>query len=246
MAEKTADMIIFVDDNINWNFIPNQYEIKEDEFDLESVIVHELLHGMGFTSELKIVDDITNQLRTRFVQFKAAHKQRLMPISIYDSLIHSNHGSISDIGQIFEDTLAPLTCQEHFEMKLQQDSEFMTAIKKLHLIATSKYSHLKFMDGSTAYLKTSDNLMPSTSFVPGTSLCHFNDLYYKTSDFLLTSGTVKGSTLNSEMLRTNSTSVLGPRTRKTLEHMGWDLGNGPRVKFVDILPESFLDIEGLW
>ena len=36
-ADKTADIFVFVNPDINWNFIPNQYEINKKEIDFEGI-----------------------------------------------------------------------------------------------------------------------------------------------------------------------------------------------------------------
>ena len=242
VGDMAVDLKILVDPNVNWNMTPNLSEISNDEFDLEMVIAHELVHVLGFGSFLELIDDRgNNYLTTSFIQSKRSGKQRLLPLSSFDRLIHSNDGSFADFGNVFEKTISETKSFEDFEAELAQNSEFMSAISKLYFIAIRNDVYLKFPDGSTA------NVQTGKVFVQGTTLGHFSDRYITTQDFLMSSFIEQGETLNSMMLKNNSTSILGPETFKVLRAIGWDVGDGPSpVKFVDILPESYFDLDDTW
>ena len=169
---------------------------------------------------------------TKFVQTETS--QRLLPISIFDSLIHSELGSIGDYGQVFEETIIPKSTPAQFNSRLQHDSKFVRAIFKLYEIAMSRDVHLKFSDGTKA------DLEQSAEWVQGRSLCHFSDKYCTSSDYLMTLKIKKGETLNSKMLESNSTKLLGPETIKVLQEVGWDVGHEVTpIQFMDILPDKF-------
>ena len=194
-----------------------------------------MLHGLGFGSELRQIENM-KYLTTKQVQLANTIKQRRMPISIYDSLIHSEKGSIADSGKVFESSP-----QYFFQPKLEIYSDFMNSVQQLYQIAVSNDVHIKFSDGTSANLKSDGE------FLYGRSLSHFSDNYSTTADFLMTLNAKRGETLNSEMLKNNSTSLLGPETKKILAAMGWTVEGSPSpIQLIDILPETFFEFEHQW
>ena len=237
-SSDKSDFTIQINTRKNWNFVPNLMEITKDQHDLELVVVHELTHGLGFSSDLECNEHYEysgeHYLAPRVSRSEDRMSIGFLPVSIYDSLIYSRFGSIGGLCGLLRKFHRPISSKSAFLSKMDCDPEFMAVGLVLFIIATSNDARLIFPDGTDAAVKT-----VLGSFAKGKSLCHLADTFKSSADFLMTSSATKGTTLNSEMAKYNSTSIYGPKTFKVLETLGWPTRSSPNaIPLIDISSTS--------
>ena len=172
---------------------------------------------------------------TEEVHSKKTNEKRLLPISIYDTLIHSGADSVGEIGRVFEKTKLPKPNLRSFLPRLLMNSEFMSTVQRLYAIATKKGAVVIFPDGTEANVFTLDS-----NYVAGSTLHHLDKGYELSKDFIMNPYAIQGETLNSIMSKFNTTSVYGPITMKILQEIGWSTWISPSAtRFVDIESEAY-------
>ena len=187
--------------------------------------MHELTHGLGFRSALRRNNN-ENYMTTSHVRSLITGGERKLPINKYDTLIHSGSDSIGELGRVFETRNKP-----------RKLSEFLAKIQRLYEIAINAGAVYVFPDGTNASVYTIEN-----EYKGGSSLQHLARDYITSSDFLMNPKVLKGETLNSMMLKSNSTLVYGPITLKILQEIGWSTYNEPSlVDFMDIESDPYAD-----
>ena len=243
-SSEKADFSIKINSKQNWNFKPNLDSIPDDLYDLEMVVAHELTHGLGFSTSLQCTKNSKypdfEYLFPGILHDKAKNEVGVLPISIYDSLVHSGPISVKNWCRELQKFRAVGIKPNVFNDDLDCNAEFMAIVLNLFSLATLQLKKsgltnvdepiLKFKDGSNAGIKAMDGY-----FRPGKSLCHLADHFKQTPDFLMTSGKRRGVTLNSQMSKYDSRMVYGPNTLKVMESLGWHTKESPNgISFTDI------------
>ena len=240
-ADDKADFKIFVNLDKDWNLIPKKSKIKSKKLDLEMYIAHELTHGLGFQSVLSLYQNAYSKAyysATFMAEMPTIKGYRMLPISVYDSLIYEVSGdeminesnSIARLGKVFEDTIEPNIPKEEYSKKFESNGAFMTAVMKLYEMAVSKKLVIAIDDGLTVKIDEFGKFSKQT-----TPIDHLADQFYNGPDFLMTRDLKAGDTLNSMMQKYNSTSIYGHNTIRILEMMGYktDVNTWP-VEYVDV------------
>ena len=225
---NVVDFYITINPAKSFNLVPNQPTIPKEKSDLEYCVAHEILHGMGFTSTLQnykvSILRTVSYLAPLVLRDPINNEYYVNPISIYDSFLYHGKESFAEIGRAFN-TIGKqgITNLKEYGDYLESNPDFMASALQLYDLATSEYLNVILPTGEDIMLKIKNK----NDLNPASSISHFSDEYRQSADFLMTAAHNYGTTLNSEMLKWNSNSVMGPNTMALLEAMGWATRRNP-------------------
>ncbi|OUM68662.1 hypothetical protein PIROE2DRAFT_3659 [Piromyces sp. E2] len=230
------------DFNSDYSFYFSGDNIIEDgQIDFEYVVIHELIHGLGFATAFqkyfslvaKVIDD-QDFLSPGLSLINNTYVSNWRSIQIFDKNVFSTENNISlndynkDIIQFTTPSgiLSPLEYHNEF---IRSEKPYKAA-KHLLDVASNKTGSLVFhtSSGDDIVLYTKNN-----EFLQGTSIAHLSDDYKYTPDFIMISDVspLQGRTLNSmywEYGNNNPYGAIGPSVLKILKEIGWDIADEPQ------------------
>jgi hypothetical protein len=215
---------------VNWYF-PSDYDvpIKPKQFDMLYIVLHELIHGLGFGSNWKnwFLTDNKNQVlitskpdviitdkEVIFNEFKEYAFDRHL-------IFNSNYKNLSSVTVKLNDFANPGTKFKNVTDFILSfvNSQHVTIAENMNNISTtfnSLSSYPKSCYGERAILETT--LIP---FQNGQSISHFDQSYINSPDFLMTATQVPGKTLSDLVRQSGGTSPIGPRLQAIMECLGY-------------------------
>jgi hypothetical protein len=218
------DILAAFNSQVNWYFRNQTLPISNEQYDFEYVAIHELLHGMGFKTNL-ISSRTLHAMGLK--EFKVDYlvpppvynsKRREMSFALsgaFDFYIESSLGSFKSL----QSTVQRFTSQSNhyasFFQNFEQSLE-LEAARQLYQVATSKDTYLVLPMNQTVLLHTPLN------YTQGTSLSHVHSLYTTLPEFVMLPSAIPGFTLDYMIRGSESPGALGPRTLAILEALGWN------------------------
>ncbi|KAI3657021.1 hypothetical protein MP638_007293 [Amoeboaphelidium occidentale] len=220
--------------------------IANNQFDFLFVVLHEMLHGLGFFSMWNLNLAGVSNLPSSFDANRALSPQllqdsstgELFPVSsVFDLFIVSNtRNGVKkwvDVQKTFSTGFEATASQ-------QQTSSALNAAQQLYRDATTpgvvRFVYPQFIfdssESSWTKLSTFDTVLNTrySPFVSGSSLAHNDDVYKSGSDFLMTAALEPGVSM--EVLMNNGIfSPLGKRATAVLVAMGYT----PQPAVADVL-----------
>ncbi|CAG8532006.1 3197_t:CDS:2, partial [Scutellospora calospora] len=208
---------MFNSENISYWF-QGDGNIRPDQTDLEMVILHELIHGLGFMSSL---DDYINNTPTGLTPYiiPSGNNYHFYE-DIFDKYmsVQSSGQTITSITKqmdVFGNTTYPTP--DSFVSAFESSSQYNLA-KNLYSEATKP--------NSFALLSGSNKIVLETSLTPynsKSSVSHFSyETYSNTSDFLMRYMMERGITLQQyvQMGGNYKNGPIGPKLRSLLQNIG--------------------------
>ncbi|CAG8562624.1 7229_t:CDS:2 [Diversispora eburnea] len=232
------DIVSKVNSDINWWWGDGQ--IKPNQYDLELVALHELIHGLGFksswTSKAESYSYEATGLTPIWYYYDINWSWKFAGFfeTIFDRQVNfKNFNRISNF--IINNTP---TKSYYYVSKLNSTKPFNFTNKLIaskewkyakHILAEATTTHaitfepLKHTEvKGPFYLETS--LKP---FIEGVNIINLSKEYKNSADFLMTYPFIKGSTLDSIVKNGNYESPFGPKTIAILESMGYSTPKHP-------------------
>lgn len=221
------DITLIINSQKNFWFRGDPLPMQEGYRDLLSVVIHELIHGLGFTNSW---DDYP--LKTALIpHFGDSPSQPLFVENIFDKFI-----VLTQSGKSLSSITDELN-QFQFNLTANSEQDFINSFSKSpqFLIAQDVYKNAS-MHGKMGLLLTS-NIQPSNQLSPnqndillletsilfnnGSSIGHVDmQTYNNTSDFLMVYSYTSGDTLDDMMEKTGSTNTTGPIGPKLRRFLG--------------------------
>jgi len=233
---------ITADFNSDYSFYFSGDDIIEDgQIDFEYVVIHELIHGLGFATAFqkyfslvaKVIDD-QDFLSPGLSLINNTYVSNWRSIQIFDKNVVSTENNISfndynkDIVQ-FSSPAGLLSPLEYHNQFVRSEKPYQAA-KHLLDVASNKTGSIVFhtSEGDDIVLYTKNK-----EFLQGTSIAHLSDDYKYTPDFIMISDVspLQGRTLNSmywEYGNNNPYGAIGPSVLKILKEIGWDIAEPPQ------------------
>ena len=223
--DHEADFKISINTNHDWNLIPNLNWIQKNLIDLEIVVIHELTHGLGFTTALVHYEHSDSKQSPYlapviFLNYPT-NKIKVKQVSVFDSLVHCGTNTFMNVIRGFENVIVPV---DGYKAALENTSEFMIAGHKLYELAKSKQLYIPLQDESKVQLDTEERM----------DVAHLHRKYLNTADTIMTPFSLRGQTMNSIMRKYNMESIYGPNTRGILELMGYDFRSNRKRKATEM------------
>jgi hypothetical protein len=218
------DIWTSINSNQNWYFKDQRTPMTPDQFDFEFIVIHELLHGLGFKSNLMYSGSLR---RLRFTNTRADYlvppasynpttrEMSFAKSSPYDALINNGNSTF----EALQDQLSfkfrtndYATFFRQFEASLQ-----LAAAEQMYSVATSDGVFITLPSNQSVLLHTTEN------FTQGTSLSHVAFEYTTLPDFVMIPSGIPGFYLDYLIRGSQGTSVLGPRILSILQVIGWEI-----------------------
>ncbi|RHZ89518.1 hypothetical protein Glove_13g13 [Diversispora epigaea] len=221
----------------NWWFRSDNVEISTDQTDFYTVVLHELIHGLGFLSSwsynLEHLDGegttgLTPTIKYNFISNKFTGFMenifdryvmfvRNNVISTSTSYTYQLNLAVAN-GTIFD-------TYSDFVAEVKSSSQWKYA-KSALISATTDY-YLQFSPAMDASWDYYFYLESGISYKPGSSISHISTLYKDTSDFLMTWELDRGVTIEELTIQGKYTSPIGPRILSVLESIGYETDTHP-------------------
>jgi len=229
------------DFNSDYSFYFSGDDIIEDgQIDFEYVVMHELIHGLGFATAFqkyfslvaKVIDD-QDFLSPGLSLINNTYVSNWRSIQIFDKNVVSTADNVS-LNE-FNNDITKFTGSSGLLSPLQYHNEFIKSIKPYqaakHIlnVAANKTGSLVFRtsDGDEITLYTKDK-----EFLQGTSIAHLSDDYRYCPDFIMISDVspLQGKTIDTmykEFGDHNPYGAIGPNVLKILKEIGWEIADPP-------------------
>jgi hypothetical protein len=217
------DILATFNSQVEWFFQNQSLPISNEQYDFEFVAIHELLHGMGFK---------TNMISSRTLQamgLKQSSVDYLVPSPVYDSktremtfaksgaydfYIESQIGSFRSLQSILQSYMSRSNNYQSFFQQFETSPQ-LEAARQLYRIATHEQTYLVLPMNQTVLLHTPLN------YTQGTSLSHVHSLYTTLPEFVMLPSGIPGFYLDYLIRGSESRGALGPRIVAILEAIGW-------------------------
>ncbi|CAG8791165.1 2533_t:CDS:2, partial [Cetraspora pellucida] len=227
---------IFNSNNMSYWFEEDGVDIKSDQLDFLMIILHELIHGLGFISSF---NDHSILFYGSDIFSTAASIQALTPYIVEDSNTYHFVEAIFD-KYMYELPTGPRVSNITAQMDVFGNTQYLTPesflqtfllspqgqyATQLYLRATTPNS-LGFLPDNT---NLNDAIILETSLVPystGSSISHFSyKTYSNTSDFLMRFAAERGISLKQNILKGGNYSYgpIGPKLRAFLQTLGYTI-----------------------
>ncbi|KAI3646021.1 hypothetical protein MP228_008949 [Amoeboaphelidium protococcarum] len=209
--------------NISWHFGVDGDNIGPEQQDFENAVLHELLHGLGFTSF--IVPSIADPNAVTSTQAVSG-----LQYTIFDYFV-------AQITSELNKTVANKSVEVVQWIDVDKDKPLNERLQKLKQLGTQSIKTVFNYPTQGSALKNAKSLPKSVKFDPsiillnspplwtsGSSISHFIPQYGQTQDFLISPTLYKNVTLKWRMAQLNMTkSPFGPRIKIILQSMGYKL-----------------------
>ena len=187
------------------------------------VVVHELVHGLGFASRLinnNVPSNINSQYMTPQV-LETGSKSYFEPPSIFDSLIFGGDKSVLELTRKISNLDAKECGFERYMEEFEKSSVFEAGLE-LYKLFTSDNLRLVLRDNDVMDIHN-----PGAYSGPSTA-SHLVQSYSLTDEFLMVPQTLRGQTLTGILSNLNQTNVFGPKLLKVLEMIGFERNESRR------------------
>ena len=212
-----ADIEVILNENGAWYVGPEGQVIPSELYDLEFLVVHELVHGLGF---LSCLSKLPTAAGVNFLVPLSFHNKYFAPPSVYDSLLYQGGQSvlrlISDISTFYNRVPSSNIINEF------ENTELFDSAKRLYKMLTSNQLVINLPDQSVLSILSPD------PFIPSKSGSHLTPDYFNTPEYLIAPRTFKGVSLNLTMAKNGISSVYGPKLVQVFELMGYSTKANPR------------------
>ncbi|ORX41480.1 hypothetical protein BCR36DRAFT_416735 [Piromyces finnis] len=229
------------DFNSDYSFYFSGDDIIEDgQIDFEYVVIHELIHGLGFATAFqkyfslvaKVIDD-QDFLSPGLSLTNNTYVSNWRSIQIFDKNVVStkNNISLNDYNKdIIKFTASGLLSPLQYHNEFIRSEKPYQAAKNILDVASNEAGSLVFQtslgDKIVLYTKNKE-------FLQGTSIAHLSDDYKYTPDFIMISDVspLQGRTLNSMYWKygnNNPYGAIGPNVLKILKEIGWNIAEEPK------------------
>ncbi|GES85334.1 hypothetical protein GLOIN_2v1534304 [Rhizophagus clarus] len=228
----TYDIIATFNSIVNWRF-PSDYNvpIQPKQFDMLYIVLHELMHGLGFGSNWKnwfLTGNKTPPLITTKPDIVVTSDKQIIFNEFKESafdrhlIFNSNYNNLTSITVKLNDFAKPGTKFNNVTDLIQS---FINS--RQSLIAENMNNIFTTFNSLSSYPKSchSERAILETSIVPfqnGESISHFDQSYINTPDFLMTTIQVPGKTLSDLVRQSGGTSPIGPRLQAIMECLGYE------------------------
>ncbi|RHZ84077.1 hypothetical protein Glove_85g154 [Diversispora epigaea] len=231
------DIIAHFNAGQEWWFRNDNVAIEPEQIDFNELILHELIHGLGFESswndDLEYLD---RQKTTGLTPDFLFHSNEFLGFYEYIFDRYVNFLSSSSVVSTSTSYTYQLNMAVAKKTSFNTYSDFVTEVKSS---SQWKYAESALIHAITNYSLyfapakyTSSNkgvylesgLYP---FARGSSISHVSIIYEKTPDFLMTWKQDPGETLEETIQFVNYTSPIGPGILSILESIGYETDNSP-------------------
>ena len=200
--------------------------------------VHELIHGLGFSSNLYDYQSLMNRpipyLAPSLVETEGG-KVYFSPITAFDGLIFSSY-SARQLGADLSTLPARKGTRAEFLEKIESNPTAIAAAQNLYRTAVSGSAMLQ-LSGYTHL-----GLYTPREFSPGTSIVHVDKTLMNTKEFLMTPFNNNNETLKTIMVRNGHEYVIGPKLMSVMEQIGYATVNKPIVNEFTIVETYGTDL----
>ncbi|CAG8451690.1 5471_t:CDS:2 [Diversispora eburnea] len=217
----------------NWWFRTDNETIGSDQFDFYLIVLHELIHGLGFSSSwgnyIEVADNQNTTGLTPNVNFNDDSQFEGFTERIFDKYVKFIPNGVSSTSIYYT---SQLNESIPIGTSFNNISEFVTQIKsspqwdyaESALLSATTNGGLTFIPAKNTswneefYLESS--IIP---YVQGSSITHISLLYESTSDFLMKYIFNPGESMEYLIQRGgNYSSPIGPRILSVLESIGYE------------------------
>ncbi|CAG8723371.1 1156_t:CDS:2, partial [Funneliformis caledonium] len=234
---------IFAEFNTNFPlWFEEDGPIEESETDFFYVMIHELMHGLGFLSFWTQIPDKLALIPTFVPKFSGTNGDAqindttlIKDVTVKESALDksmiflSNGSSVSSITKHISDFMIKNPGEaDPFEKFGQSEIKMLT---DMYILATTPKSLGLLPRGSTNFV--SDAIILETAinpYVQGSSITHFDfATYLNTSDFLMMFQAVNGKPIK-ELIKDGGNypgGVIGPKLKLMLETIGYTTEDNP-------------------
>ncbi|KAG4085697.1 hypothetical protein H8356DRAFT_1738594 [Neocallimastix lanati (nom. inval.)] len=227
--------------------------IEDGQIDFEYVVIHELIHGMGFATGFqkyfslvaKVIDD-QDFLSPGLSLINNTYVSNWRSIQIFDKSVVSTVNNVSL--NTYNNDIMKFTSTSGLVSPLQYHNEFIRSVgpykaaKRVLEVASNKTGSLVFQTskGDRINLYTKEN-----EFLQGTSIAHLSDEFKYSSDFIMISDVspLQGKTISmmydeygkDKNGKRHEYGAIGPSVLKILNEIGWEIADPPPniYKFYD-------------
>ncbi|CAO3666716.1 unnamed protein product [Rhizopus microsporus] len=185
-------------------FDEDDVPIARHQADFTFVILHELIHGLGFYSgwsDYLVPDTLTPSIGALSKDMNLQFMESAMDRLLY----------------ILQDATPVSTISQNLDAMVITNELLKTPASDMYRLATTPHTLGLIMANHTLVLETS-----LTPFRSGSSLSHVaQDIYKNTPDFLMRFSQERGVSLSDAMTRVGTASPLGPATLAVLDELGY-------------------------
>ncbi|KAG4099894.1 hypothetical protein H8356DRAFT_1037378 [Neocallimastix lanati (nom. inval.)] len=227
--------------------------IEDGQIDFEYVVIHELIHGLGFATAFqkyfslvaKVIDD-QDFLTPGLSLINNTYVSNWRSIQIFDKNVVSTQNNVSlntynNIIMKFSSTLGLVSPLQYHNEFIRSVGPYQAA-KHVLEVASNKTGSLVFQtsNGDRINLYTKDK-----EFLQGTSIAHLSDEYKFSPDFIMISDVspLQGKTLSmmyeqygkDKNGKRHEYGAIGPNVLKILQELGWEIADPPQdlTKYYD-------------
>ena len=191
------DIKIQLNSKVKWNL--GQAEIS-DSVDLELTVIHELIHGLGFATNLvnykPNYDQSMSYLVTRLRETHAKMLYFELP-TIFTSLLLGKSSEFRELASKIATFPIKNTTPSEYLQLFESTEEFISAARKLFADSTSGSVKIP---GITEFV----HIYSPATFKTSSSLSHLNISYSSSPEFIMTPNVEKGDTLADKIALRNA------------------------------------------
>lgn len=231
---------ITADFNSDYSFyFAGDDKIEEGQVDYEFVVLHELIHGLGFAtsfqkyfSDVIKVTDSQDFLTPSLALINETYISNWRPIQIFDKNVLST-GTQTSFDNYSNDITGFVASRNNLSA-LEYHNEFISSIKP-YQAAKAVYQSASNQAGSLVFHTSQGKdiiLYTKDEFMQGSSIAHLDDKYIKSPDFIMISDVspFQGRTLASlykEYGENHPYGAIGPNVLSILSEIGWEIAEEP-------------------
>jgi hypothetical protein len=230
------DLQLTIDPRMSWNLIPGLNQTDISKRDLEAYAARAIMNGLGLQSELgpfqfgNDPDDIDEEIVDLLlpnIEY-ADGSFGLWRFSVFDSMLYGRT-AIADIAKRLMSFKGPKTKNRYVFMNaMMSNAGVIQAGAEINRMMLNDKIQLKLPGGDSILI----HHYRSPNYTP---VRYFANVLCNGPEFLMTPNIWPGNTLNSEMKTLNVSNILGPRTLKMLESMGYATVNNPQQLELEVL-----------
>ncbi|RIA98394.1 hypothetical protein C1645_750162 [Glomus cerebriforme] len=231
------DIIATFNSLVNWKF-PSDYDtpIQPKQIDMLYIVLHELMHGLGFGSSWEnwFLTDNPNQIFiTSQPDFIASNTETIFngfKETAFDRqlIFNNDYTHLTDITIKLNQFAKPNT-------KFKNNTDLIVNFINSKQVVLSEYMNKISTTPNTisSYPKSCnapDRAILETTIEPfrnGASISHFDQSYITTPDFLMTTLQVPGKTLYDLVRQSGGIHPIGPKLQSILECIGYETKRNP-------------------